>query len=125
MTVYTATIMGSPRTKKNHGRVVKRGARRFHVPSEAYTTWCDKAVPQMRVARRGAPPIEHPVNVRAVFYRDALTGDAVGYYQGLADALQAAGVVTDDKFIVSWNGSWLDKDASRPRVELVISTVDS
>jgi Holliday junction resolvase RusA-like endonuclease len=123
--LYAAIVVGAPRTKKNHGKVVKRGKRRFHVPSEAYTTWCAKATLQMRLARRGAPPIDRPVNVAARFYRDAVAGDAVGYYQGLADALQAAGVVVDDKHIVTWDGSRLHKDAARPRVEIEITEVNS
>lgn len=119
----TIIVHGAPRTKKNHGKRIKRGHRIFHVPSDAYTKWESFAVPQMRIARRGAPPIEGPVNVAARFYRDALVGDAVGYYQALADALEAAGVVADDKWIVSWDGSRLDKDADRPRVEVVITAV--
>lgn len=127
----TFTIHGAPRTKKNHGRRIKRGRRIFHVPSQACTDWTDAAVLQLRaqLARwhrapfRGptvAAPKGDPVNVRALFYRDANRGDAVGYYQALADALQAAGVVEDDKLCVSWDGSRLLVDKARPRVEVTL-----
>ena len=70
-------------------------------------------------------PIARPVNCAALFYRDALRGDAVGFYQGLADVLEKAGIVENDKFIVSWDGSRLRKDAARPRVELVLTTTEN
>lgn len=58
------------------------------------------------------------LNCCALFYRDRLTGDAVGYYQALADALEEAGIVENDRLIVSWNGSQLLKDAKNPRIEV-------
>lgn len=137
-------ILGPPRTKKNHGRVIKRGRRTFHVPSEAQVAWADEAVrqlarqsaayPRTTVTRRrkdkrtGAMYDEErrviltsPVNLCASIYRDADRGDAVGYYQAIADALEAAAVVENDKLIVSWNGSRLLIDRDRPRVEIVLT----
>ena len=67
--------------------------------------------------------IERRVNVAATFYRDALRGDATGYYQALADLLQAAGIVANDVLCVSWDGSRLAKDAQRPRIEVVLTDV--
>ena len=120
------TVPGRPRTKKNSGRIVPRGRRHIILPSEAWQTWCDAVVPQLRAAlqRAGVRPIEHPVNCAALFYRDADRGDAVGFYQGLADLLQHAGAVKDDKWIVSWDSSRLLKDAANPRVELVLTRKD-
>lgn len=114
-------VFGAPRTKKNSSRLVKVG--KFHkiIPSEAYERWCASALPQLRIHWQGQPPIMTPVNVAAIFFRDALRGDAVGYYQGLADALQAAKVIIDDKFIVSWDGSRLSVDYDKPRIELDIT----
>jgi len=65
-------------------------------------------------------PITDEVNCRALFYRDALRGDAVGYYQALADALEEAGIVKNDRLIVSWDGSRLLKDADIPRIEVTL-----
>lgn len=131
------TILGAPMTKKNHGRRIKRGKRIFHVPSQACTDWTEAAVLQLRqqydrdpvhfvaikwrgqhVIDRG--PVLMPVNVRALIYRDANRGDAVGYYQAIADALEAAGVVENDRLCVSWDGSRLLKDAANPRVEITL-----
>jgi len=120
--IAVLTILGAPRTKKNSGRIVKIGGSPRMLPSAAFKAYEKVAVPQLRQQwRRGA--LCSPVNIRATFYRDALRGDAVGYYQALADVLEAAGVVEDDKWIVSWDGSRLGKDAGRPRVEVVIDAV--
>lgn len=126
----TLTIIGAPRTKKNHGRRIKRGRRIFHVPSEAHEAWANAAILQLRSQLRRAPselPVvllpyyTSPVNVRALIFRDANRGDAVGYYQAIADALEAAGVVQDDKFCVSWDGSRLLVDRHAPRVEIELT----
>lgn len=111
-------VPGAPRTKKNHGSVIVQQGRPKHIPSDPWMRWRDGAMERMRVP--GMLP-DRPYNVAALFYRDSDTGDAVGYYQGLADLLQEAGVVSDDKWLVSWDGSRLRKDAAQPRVELVIA----
>ncbi len=110
----TFVIPGPPRTKKNHGRRIMRGKRIFNVPSEAYTEWNKLAVWSLR--RNNLDVIDCPVNCRALFFREALVGDAVGYYQALADTLENAGVLTNDKLIVSWDGSRILKDALNPRI---------
>lgn len=118
------TILGIPRTKKNSARIVRgRTGRPCPLPSAAWCKWCDSVSPPIRsaLARAGVAPISHPVNCRAIFYRDANRGDAVGYYQGLADVLEKAGVVTNDVCITTWDGSRLRKDAANPRVELELT----
>lgn len=121
-----------PRTKKNHGSVIKRGTRKFHIPSEAYTAMEGKIVAWAQTALTMNHGKAHfarclhfaqPLNCGAIFYRDADRGDAVGYYQGLADALEAAGVVADDKWIKQWDGSRLAKDAGRPRIEVTLTAL--
>lgn len=85
---------------------------------------CDALRPLV-FERRHLLPIPKTVklNCRALFFRDANAGDAVGYYQGLADVLQEAGILQDDVSIVSWDGTRLTKDANDPRVELVLEEV--
>lgn len=125
--VIRLTIPGIPRTKKNSQRVVPRGGRHIPLPSKAWEEWAADAVPklqfwaqQMRLA-----PLARPLNCAALFYRDANRGDAAGFYQGLADILEKAGIVANDKWIVSWDESRLCKDASRPRVELVLTHAET
>ena len=127
MTPLHLTLYGIPRTKKNSGRIVPRGGAHTILPSKAWSSWCKAVAPALSesLARAGIAPISEPVNCRALFYRDALRGDAVGFYQGLADLLQKAGAVIDDKWIVTWDGSRLLKDAERPRVELVLEPIEA
>jgi Holliday junction resolvase RusA-like endonuclease len=117
-------IPGAPRTKKNHGRRIQRGGRKYDIPSAAYEAWNIQAQIHLMLGRQSRPnTITTEVNCAAIFYRDALTGDAVGYYQGLADALEEAGIVSNDKLIVSWDGSRMLKDADDPRVDVTLTTV--
>ena len=88
--------------------------------SAAFTAW--NRIAQMQLARiradvLGTLPITVPVNVKAHFYREKNIGDAVGYYQALADALEEGGIVENDRLIERWDGSRLMKDSERPRVE--------
>lgn len=137
----TFVLHVTPRTKKNHGKVVKRGARKFHIPSEVYTTMEGQIVMWARTSlatdankslvldkngkacRAERLFLSQPLNCCAIFYRDANRGDAVGYYQGLADALEAAGVVANDGWIKRWWGSDLAKDAKNPRIEVTLTAL--
>ena len=65
--------------------------------------------------------ISSPGKLRAIFYRAKLTRR--GILSGLADALEAAGVLADDKWIVQWDGSRLRKDKDRPRIEVTLTAV--
>lgn len=60
----------------------------------------------------------------AKFYRQSLTGDASGYYQGLGDLLEKRGVIANDSQIADWNGSELLKDSACPRVELTLEILE-
>ena len=130
--VIRVTVSGPPRTKKN-SRVHTRSG--VPLPSKAWREWtamaqlsvdgCDLVYaphgPLLHAGRgvfRAWVPLCDPMNCRAIFYRDALRGDAVGFYQGLADLLEARGIITDDRHLVSWDGSRLEKDSQNPRVEL-------
>ena len=121
----------TPRTKKNHGSVIKRGKRKFHIPSAPYRDMetlikKEAGLAMVRLERWVAVAwlgIAQPLNCTAIFYREKNIGDAVGYYQGLADALEAAGIVANDKWIVQWDGSRLAKDADRARIEVTLTAI--
>lgn len=127
MEIAKGTILGAPRTKKNSSRIIftrKHGKGRMRgkrvpilLPSEVYVAWLEQALPQIKV---GPTPIDFPVNCRAIFYRKIAIGDADNYYHALADCLEKAGVVKNDKWIVSWDGSRIRKDNVRPRIEWVL-----
>src|SRR5258708_21268222 len=116
------TIHGAPRTKKNHGRrkysFVKQ--RTLNVPSQAFEDWALGACRSLPLIRAAAKfegielPIADKVNCAAIFFREAAAGDAVGYYQAVADWMQAAGILRDAEQIVSWDGSRLETGHNVP-----------
>ena len=127
---FSFTIGVCPRTKKTSNRFIQvpipgtRLTRPMMLPSKAYEEF-DEAAQRvlMLVRRKLAKPIDVPVNCEALFYRERKDGDAVGYYQALADTLQKAGIVINDSLIISWNGSQMLKDQSRPRIEVTLTTL--
>ena len=128
----TFTIEGAPRTKKNSLRRIRRGRRTFTVPSAAHEAWLAHAVPQLR--RQWHPRAEDtsldlavdvPVNMRALVYRDRAVGDLLNYLAAISDALEAAGVVADDKLLLGLDGSRLLLDRKRPRVEIELTPLGS
>jgi Holliday junction resolvase RusA-like endonuclease len=124
------TILGAPRTKKNSGIITTHGAHPRILPSPQFSAWNRIAQMQIRQWQWDGKgplirPIEYPINVSAAFYRDKLTGDAVGYYQALADALEEGQIVENDRLIVSWDGSRLKKDSKNPRIEIEITEAES
>lgn len=117
-------LLGAPRTKKNHSRIERRGKRNVILPSHAHEAWYASVFHSAKRQRPGAGPIRCPVNCAALFLRDRLIGDAVGYYQAVADLLQKAGIIENDALIVSWDGSRLGKDAANPRIELFLTPTE-
>jgi hypothetical protein len=128
-------VLSAPRTKKTSSRLVMRGKFPRILPSAAYMEWFHLAMqqaPRIRreLAAQGAHlPLAGAVEVSAVFYRERLTGDLVGFAQALGDWLQeprhkpkrnGAGIIKDDAQIDSWDGSRRAKDAARPRIEVTI-----
>lgn len=81
-------------------------------------------------------PIKGLVSIRALFYRERNSGDLLGFEEALADWMQVprmskrnpgklsrdgAGIIEDDRQIVSWDGSRPFKDAEHPRIEVRIT----
>jgi len=110
---WTYLILGPPRTKKTHQQIVRRrDGTPFIMSAKTSKSWEAKAILQLQAQRRGKT-FDVMVNCRALIYRDKRIGDAVNYYQAIADALEEAGVVTNDRLIAAWDGSRLLHD-TRP-----------
>lgn len=70
-------------------------------------------------------PIDVPMAMEAVFWREANRGDLFGFLQGVGDLLQAWGIISNDVLIRSTPGlEPLRKDAARPRVELLLTPIE-
>ena len=141
-------ILSAPRTKKNSATMigVHTTAKPVLLPSKAYRKWFKTAMTQVPILRRmalnqfgdGSLPLAGPIEVKALFYRKVASGDLLGYEQALADFIQeplaskknpgklkrnGAGLIKDDRQIVSWDGSRLMKDARDPRIEFWITAL--
>jgi hypothetical protein len=104
-----------PRTKKNN----KSGG--GFSPSVAYSRYLLRSgelLPEDMRARLGLPLPATWYNCRALFYVDNEQADTVGLMQGLADVLEALGVVVNDRWIRTWDGTDQFIDRDLPRVEL-------
>jgi Holliday junction resolvase RusA-like endonuclease len=93
------------------------------LPSKSSADWETMAVNEMlriRSSERNKYRA-HPVRVCALFYlANAIKGDLTGYMQALADAMQTAKVIENDKQIESWDGSRRLLDRANPRVEVTV-----
>lgn len=119
------TVYGKPATKKNSLRIVRvRGknskTRTIPIQGKVYQQWRKLAIPQLKAGWAGHPPIATPIQVSAVFYRDRRP-DLVNLLQAIGDLLQEAGIVKNDRLIVSWGHSRIITDKlEQLRVEIEI-----
>ena len=120
-------ILGRPITSKNSSVIImlgKAGAKRpVPIPSKQARDYFKLAIPQLQ-AQWTWEPIAIPVNLCARVYRERAWGDLGNYLAAICDILQKAAVVENDKWILGFDGSRLDKDAENPRVEIVISRLE-
>ncbi len=121
-TAWEFTITGAPRTKKNKQRIFRRrDGTPFIANGATAAGWAQSAIGQLKSQWHRPGGIDQPVTVRALIYRDRATGDAVGYYQAIGDALQEAWVLRDDESIADWDGSRRLKDKQNPRIVVVVT----
>lgn len=116
-----------PRTKKNSTFL---GIRQ----SPGYVRYRDSIVLAVREANDefrqdhglGLPLPVMPYNLAATFHVDwrGESADLINLLQGLADALENAGVVTNDNQFRRVDGSVIVIGSDTPRVELVISPIE-
>lgn len=114
----------APRTKKNSRRTLV-------LPSVAFARFAFAVRECLRphLAALGLPLPDRAYNCAAVFHVDNDRADTVGLMQGLADALEAdpraqwPGVLSNDRWIRTWDGTAQTLDPLRPRIELRLSPI--
>lgn len=122
-------VISAPRTKKTSQQIARVRGRTFIVQDKVKAAYQKTAVEQLsaqlaEVRRHGDfATFDAPVQVSATFYRDKNLGDLVGYMQMIADCLEKAGVVVNDRLIQSWDGTRFTKDAANPRTELEVTAL--
>lgn len=138
------TILGPPATKKTAQRIIynRRTKRPMIIPSKRSKDWEANAIAQLsqatlylqdriEVIKGKKKPTRHfvlfagPVQVTALIYRETNRGDLHGFFQAIADALERADVIANDKLIWSWDRSRPLIDRDNPRVELAIEPMPS
>lgn len=119
---FRCTIRTAPRTKKNSTTL---GIRQ----SPAYRAYRDAIINGFAplLAQLELPLPDRPYTLAATFYVDRWgeRADLIGLLQGLADALENAGVVSDDHWFRSFDGSRAIAGDPSPRVELLITELEA
>jgi len=114
-------IQGAPVTKSNSQRIWRGpGGRPRVVQSAAYVAWEKSALEQL-ACLPPSPATNIPVSLRAIFYRAKRIGDLGNLLKALCDVIERAGIVENDRLIVSFDGSRLAWDKVRPRVEFELA----
>lgn len=121
--IFTLTLKGTPRSKKNSKKLKMCGARRLLVPSDAYMRWERDVRWQFRQLAKGMklPMIPAwPVAVTKchVFYKGP-EPDVHGCQESIADALQGF-LWEDDAQIIAWDNVRKYHDKDNPRIELTV-----
>ena len=103
----TFFLDGKPVTKKNRPRIFRgREGRPFVMPSAESEDWTKDIVRQLEWAMPLPFRFAQPLNLNAcIGVKSIEVGDIGNYLAAICDALQAANVVDDDKWIRAFDGS--------------------
>ena len=127
------TIRGSPVTLKNSKVIAsisrpcgkcKKSPMRTIVSHKNVRAWMKEADKQLRQQWTFTKPIPEAITMNAAivtYMQTRRKADASNLYQAPEDALQAAGVITDDYQIRTHNGSDRRYDKNDPRVEITLT----
>lgn len=124
-------VMGRPALKKNSRDIgfAGHGAKRKFIPlqSKSYREALVTHVPQIKKQWKLKNPVgskEQPLHIQSLFYAGkGVEPDLDGAMVGLGDLLQKSGVVSNDRWIKSWDGSRVipySEHQSEPKTVMVI-----
>lgn len=123
MILYRSLIPLNPRTKKNNQKIIKNKLtgslmivqNNRYLEYERDAGWFLKKIPQ---------PINEPVNVKCIFYRDSeRRTDLTNLLEAIDDILVKYKILADDNFkvIAGHDGSRVYVDREKPRTEIEIT----
>lgn len=123
MILYQTMIPLNPKTKKNNQQVLynSKTKKPFIAQNNAYKRYERDAG---WFVRWNKPPINEPVNVKCVFYRDSERRvDLNNLLEAITDILVRYKVILDDnyKIIAAHDGSRVYVDREHPRTEIEIT----
>lgn len=121
--LYEGMIPLNPKTKKNSQQILynTKTKKPFIQQSSVYKRYERDAGWFVKWHK---PPINEPVNVKCIFYRDSERRcDLTNLLEAIDDILVKYKVLADDNFnvIVSHDGSRVKVDKKKPRTEIVIT----
>lgn len=117
------TIRGTPVTKKNSSRIILVHGKPRIIPSKQFVEY-EKAALYQLVSVRPRTAVDHPVNVKCVYYMPtARKVDLVNLLEATLDILVDARILADDnaKIVVGHDGSRVVYKADKPRAEIEIT----
>lgn len=126
--ILQLTIPGRPVPKKNNQIMIK--GRNLILPSKAYKAYIDFCVGSKDRRKVGFLMLygniqfSGPVRIDAHYWLPDYRWwpDLVGLLQATGDIMQAAGIIKDDKQVITWGTSQImGIDVNNPRVEITIS----
>ena len=125
--IYTYTIAGNPRPKKNNMRPARRkNGSLMLIQSQTYIDYANDAIPQLQqqLQQQHHDAIDTAVNVQMIYYRsDRRRTDLVNLQNATLDILVQANILADDNYniVASMDGSRVYYDKDNPRTEITIS----
>lgn len=127
--IYTYTIAGNPRPKKNNMRPARRkNGSLMLIQSQNYLDYANAAAPQLQaqLQKNHHDAIADAVNVQMIFYRsDRRRTDLVNLENAVLDILVQANILADDNYniVTAMDGSRVYYDKYNPRTEITISPI--
>lgn len=127
------TVLGDPRTKKNHQKIAGAGRRcpvcgkfekQWVRQGSAHDKFADMVIPQL--IPRPPQPIEERVNVRYLFYmKTRRVVDESNLIAAMDDILVDSGILADDncRIVAGHDGTRVRYDKENPRCEITITTM--
>lgn len=125
--IYTYTIMGNPKSKKNNMRPARRkNGSLMLIQSQTYIDYANDAMPQLleQLQQQHHDAIDTAVNVQMIYYRsDRRRTDLVNLQNATLDILVQANILADDNYniVASMDGSRVYYDKDNPRTEITIT----
>ena len=115
-------IPGPPVTKKNSQVARCVNGKPVVIPSKAYRAYEKMALKALLACHR--TEVSGPVMVTVRYWlKDKRRPDLNNLLAATADILQKAGVIVDDRDIVSWDGSRIMGVSPKPRAEILVQVL--
>lgn len=118
-------ITGQPVTKKNSTVVRCLNGKPLVLPSKAYRAYEKHAIRLLKA--EAGQTFSGLIAVRVLYWlKDNRRPDLTNLLQATADILEKAGMITNDRNIVSWDGSRImGTDRDNPRAEIEITAISN